>query len=170
MTKGDALDEQFAKLAVERATGATLTRHDSGGLQAAVDYLMQYADGRVGALEVTSVSDDRQRALYTQLERINFSLPSAGRYAWSVRVTGKTNIRSLRESYRDVIGLCEAVGVSRSRSLSRDSLTARIRSLLESGAEFTLISDDPQPDRPVHVWPPGVLASCATTSTYCFAN
>lgn len=158
MTKGDALDEQFAKLAVERATGATLTHHDSGGLQAAVDYLMHYADGRVGALEVTSVSDDRQRALYTQLERINFSLPSAGRYAWSVRVTGKTNIRALRELDRDVIVLCEAVGVSRSRALSRDSLAPEIRSLLESGAEFTLASDDPltfQPDRPVHVWPPG---------------
>lgn len=55
----EALDEQFAKVAVERATGATLTRHDSGGLQPEVDYLMQYADGRLAQLEGTNSASTR---------------------------------------------------------------------------------------------------------------
>jgi hypothetical protein len=156
MTDEGAPDERFAQVAIERATGATLIRHDSGGRQAAVDYLMRYPNGRTGALEITSVSDDRQRVLHLHLERMNFTLPRVGRRAWSIRVTGKTSIRALRNSYAEVIRLCETVGVSRSRALPLGYLTREIQSLLESGVEFTSVSDDSgdvQPERPVYVWP-----------------
>ncbi|MBC7594163.1 MAG: hypothetical protein H7288_09530, partial [Kineosporiaceae bacterium] len=47
--------EQIAAHLVAHETGTLVTLHDKDGRQGAVDYLLEWADGRRGALEVTAV-------------------------------------------------------------------------------------------------------------------
>lgn len=47
--------EQIAAHLVAHDTGASVVLHDKAGLQSAVDYLLNWSDGRRGALEVTLV-------------------------------------------------------------------------------------------------------------------
>jgi hypothetical protein len=139
----DAPDERFAMAAVQRATGAALTRHDRDGLQAAVDYLLQYSDGRVGALEVTSVSDNKERALDAILAKLDHQLPRYGQYRWSIRVSGRTDVRLLRSEYRNLIAYCEALSIQDARDLDEDLLPTRWQKLLQSGMRMRRLGYEP---------------------------
>ena len=57
MTTLSARAEQIAAHLVGHETGAEIIPHDIDGRQAAVDFLLQWPDGRVGALEVTLVTE-----------------------------------------------------------------------------------------------------------------
>ena len=54
--------EQIAAHLVALETGAVVTRHDCGGRQGAVDFLILWPDGRQGGLEVTLITEPRSAA------------------------------------------------------------------------------------------------------------
>lgn len=72
--QGLRADERLVALALERATGATARSHDVDGRQGAVDLVLTFPDGRVAAVEVTSLAGDGVRR--------RDALARGGRRAW----------------------------------------------------------------------------------------
>lgn len=105
--------EQFAACAVERATGAKAAAHDVGGRQGAYDFALTYADGRTGAVEVTSHAGPGRRQLEGVLGKDNFAWPNPGQWAWSTAVADPADLSRFGEVYAHVIALCEGHGAIR---------------------------------------------------------
>lgn len=59
--RGLRADERLVALALEHATGARARGHDVDGRQGAVDLLLTHPDGRVAAVEVTTLAGDGVR-------------------------------------------------------------------------------------------------------------
>lgn len=59
--RGLRADERLVALALERATGGRARSHDVDGRQGAVDLLLTLPDGRVAAVEVTTLAGDGVR-------------------------------------------------------------------------------------------------------------
>ncbi len=59
--RGLRADERLVALALERATGGRARGHDVDGRQGAVDLLLTHPDGRVAAVEVTTLAGDGVR-------------------------------------------------------------------------------------------------------------
>lgn len=54
--------EEIAAHLVEHALGATVRKFDSEGRQSVVDFVLEWPDGRRGALEVTLVTETESSA------------------------------------------------------------------------------------------------------------
>jgi hypothetical protein len=150
-------DEAFARVSVARATKARIIHLDNGTSPGAVDYLMNYDDGRTGALEVTSVSGSGEQALAAELAKLNHTLPPhPGQFPWSISVTSQTSIKKLKQHYTAAIAFFESIGVCRSASLPYGvPIPPDVAALLKSGASFSQLGTKPlAPDnnRPVYVW------------------
>lgn len=111
-------EEQWAAFEVARATGATSHAHDIGGRQGAVDVTLAYPDGRTGALEVTSHTEEGVQERDAILTRRLYEWPNPGVWGWSISVRPAAPIAELRRGYGRVIALCEQAGVTNPRYLS----------------------------------------------------
>jgi hypothetical protein len=105
-------EETWAVAAVCAVTGATSEVYDCGGRQGAVDYLLRYTAGRVGALEVTSHAEPGLREVGALLVRDGFRWTNPGRWPWMISFDPDANVKRIREIYAYVIAACEEHGVA----------------------------------------------------------
>jgi hypothetical protein len=118
-------DERFAGLVVARYMRATPKPNDVDGKQGAFDLLLQYDDGRVGALEVTSHAGRHMRATQAAIKAHGHRWPNPGRLNWIIQVADGTRVDHLRKSYERIIRECEAQGVTDPRLLASRSPEAQ---------------------------------------------
>ena len=105
-------DERAAALLVEQATGATARAHDVAGRQAAYDVDLLHADGRTGALEVTTHAGPARRDRDALLARDLTSWPNPGRWWWALDLADPDELPRLRAAYGRAIEMCEAHGLA----------------------------------------------------------
>ena len=82
--RGLRADERLVALALERATGGRARSHDVDGRQGAVDLLLTHPDGRVAAVEVTTLAGDGVRRRDALLRGGGGSWPDSRRPWWTV--------------------------------------------------------------------------------------
>lgn len=106
--------EQLACRVAENVTGAVAIPWDIGGRQNAVDAFLNYADGRRAAFEVTRAGTD-QAALQLDnlLGREGFEWPLPGAWWWDITITDVRDLPRLRQCYRKIILMCEAINAPR---------------------------------------------------------
>jgi len=90
--------------------GARLEEYDHSGRQGAVDALLHYPDGRIAALEVTSVAAPGRRQLHALLNA-NRTLPNPGTWTWSATIDDPRDLPELRERIERIIVASEARGI-----------------------------------------------------------
>lgn len=91
--------------------GVVAEPHDHSGRQGAVDFLLQYPDGRVAAMEVTSSAEDGLRQLYALLAKYE-TLPNPGTWTWSATIGHPRDVPELLQRYSGIIFYCEANSIA----------------------------------------------------------
>ncbi len=103
-------DEQFAFAVVRRVLDADVRLHDTGGRQGAVDGIVTYPDGRVAALEISSVGPEDEARITNVLSRSQSRRQLAGiSHHWYVQVPGDFHPAELRSIDQAVLR-CEELG------------------------------------------------------------
>lgn len=98
--------EQIAAHLVAHETGAVAVPHDRNGRQAAVDFLLEWPDGRGGALEVTLVTEPESIAWQGMAARDGWRWPSAT--SWEFRAAGASfNYKRTRRVAIRAVDLCD---------------------------------------------------------------
>lgn len=115
--EGLSAQEKAACLVAEKVLGAVATAWDVNGRQGVVDAMLALPDGRQAAFEVTAVAADGALQLDALLGDDDFTWPSPGRWWWTIRVGSRRDLPRLRDSYRRIALLCEAVGATRPEQL-----------------------------------------------------
>ncbi len=110
-------DERAAALLVEQATGATARAHDVAGRQAAYDVDLLHADGRTGALEVTTHAGPARRDRDALLARGPDTWPNPGSWSWALEVGDLAELPRLRAVYARAVEMCEAHGLGSPEAL-----------------------------------------------------
>lgn len=107
--------------------------------QGAVDAHLRYRDGHEAALEVTTLGVAADMEFDALLAREGFTWPSGGDWWWHIDIPNPRELRRIRRIYPNVIGRCEAAGVTTPRDLpanERDSDVDLSWLLYESTARF----------------------------------
>lgn len=108
--------ERLACRVAERVTGARASAEDVPGLSGrtgAVDAFLRYADGRIGAFEVTRIASNRKALqLANLLGRESFGWHLPGQWWWDVSILDVGDLPRLRRCFEKVVLLCEAGGVT----------------------------------------------------------
>lgn len=123
--------EEFARAIVERVLGVPSEIWDVWPRQGAYDVRINYADGRTGAMEVTTHAAGGQRQIEGELGRDDFKWPLPGRWWWTISFPEPHQIPWLRANYRRLILLCEQHEVWRPEHLPLGALGAEDRDRLE---------------------------------------
>lgn len=121
MSKLAGRAEEIAAHLVGHALGATAIRFDTNGRQSAVDFLLDWPDGRRGALEVTLVTERESAAWQGMAAREGWRWPAAS--AWEFRLAGADMpYRRTRRAVLQAIELCDQWNVDTPRLLPHDVL------------------------------------------------
>jgi hypothetical protein len=91
--------------------GVQLEPWDNCGRQGAVDALLHYSDGRIAALEVTSIAAEGRRQLYSLLNA-NQVLPNPGRWSWSASIDDPRDFPEFQRRAGDIVTKSEALGIT----------------------------------------------------------
>jgi len=143
--------ERLACRVAERVTGAQARAEDVPGLSertGAVDAFLTYADGRIAAFEVTRIASN-QKALQLEnlLGREAFGWTLPGQWWWDVSISDVGDLPRLRQCFKKVVLLCEAMGVT-----SPDHLVLRDNDTLDDDliwlVEESSVSLHGHPDTP----------------------
>jgi hypothetical protein len=103
-------DEQFAFAVVQRVLDADVRLHDTNGRQGAVDGIVTYPDGRVAALEISSVGPEDEVRITNVLSRSQSRRQLAGiSHHWYVQVPGDFHPAELHSIDQAVLR-CEELG------------------------------------------------------------
>ena len=106
MTALAARAEQIAARLVGHETGARLIPHDTDGRQAAVDFLLEWPDGRAGALEVTLVVEQASIAWQGLAMKEGWSWPA--KTSWEFRPSDiDVNYKRTRRAALKAVELCD---------------------------------------------------------------
>lgn len=98
--------ETIAARLVELGTGADVFRHDEGGRQGAVDFIMDWPDGRRGALEVTLVTEPRSAEWHGLAAQDGWNWPAAT--SWEFRPSSVTfPYRRTKNAVLRAVELCD---------------------------------------------------------------
>lgn len=117
----DRIDEASARLIVERVTGARVLLFDvAGAPPRSVDARMEYADGRVGWMEVSSLGSEWEYRLLAQLAGAQGRWEKPGRWSWTITLSHPRELKRIRSIYRKVILACEHHGVATVDQLPAD--------------------------------------------------
>lgn len=110
--------ERAACAVVERVLGVHAEPWDVGGRQGAVDALLHYPDGRVGAFEHSILGRTDALELDARLSREQFEWPLPGDWWWSVTIGHVDELNHVRSVFDEIVLLCESYQVSRPDFLS----------------------------------------------------
>ena len=116
--------ERIAAHLVARETGAVVTRHDCGGRQGAVDFLINWPDGRQGCLEVTLITEPKSAAWQGMAAKEGWRWPAGT--SWEFRA-GRVSFpyRRTRRAVLRAIELCDLWSVDDPRDLPAEVSTIR---------------------------------------------
>lgn len=115
--------EQIAAHLVSRETGAVAHLHDTGGRQAAVDFQLEWPDGRLGALEVTLVTDPVSIAWQGMAAQDGWRWEAET--SWEYRPTNASfHYKSTRRAVIRAVQLCDQWYVAAPEDLPDDALAA----------------------------------------------
>src|SRR4051812_36901253 len=101
--------ERVAFEVVRRVLRVEVEHYDTDGRQGVVDALLHYPDGRVAALEVTTLAADGRQQLDALLGAEDFAWPNPGVWWWSINIGDVADLPRLRECYKFIILMCEEV-------------------------------------------------------------
>ena len=108
--------EQIAAYLVGYETGAEVHLHDTDGRQAAVDFLLEWPDGRRGALEVTLVTEKASIAWQGMAMKEGWRWPATS--LWEFRAAATSfPYRFVRQAVLRAVELCDTHGVDRPEDL-----------------------------------------------------
>jgi hypothetical protein len=93
--------------------------YDCAGRQGAVDALLRYRDGRVGALEVTWLAAPGAQQLDRLVAAEAFSWELPGRWQWTVAISDPRDLPRLRRCFISVVLWCEAHEIENPRQYWR---------------------------------------------------
>lgn len=117
----DRPNERFARAVVSHVTGARVTRTDHRHAPAGtVDARLQLPNGRVGALEISTLGLPGEFELDARIRRLDGRLPMPGRWKWLVKVADPGELPRIQAIYAKAIVTCEAHGVTRVDELPAD--------------------------------------------------
>ncbi|GAA2023433.1 hypothetical protein GCM10009740_10900 [Terrabacter terrae] len=106
---------------VAHALGATASKFDAEGRQSAVDFLMEWPNGRHGALEVTLVTQPESAAWQGMAAREGWQWPALS--GWEFRLAGPDMpYRRARNAVLRAVALCDQWGVDEPHGLPADVL------------------------------------------------
>ncbi|MFC7432887.1 MULTISPECIES: hypothetical protein [unclassified Agrococcus] len=113
--------EQIAAHLVGHATGASVTVHDRDGRQSAVDYILEWPDGRRGALEVTLVIDPTSIEWQGKAAKERWRWPAGT--SWDFRPAEKNfHYKRTRQAVLRAVQLCDAWAVDTPADLPAEVL------------------------------------------------
>lgn len=115
--------EQIAAHLVGHETGAEVILHDTNGRQAAVDFLLQWPDGRIGALEVTLVTEQASIAWQGMAMKESWSWPA--KTSWEFRPSEVSfHYKQTRRVAIKAVELCDQWAVDDPSDLPDEVVTA----------------------------------------------
>jgi hypothetical protein len=98
---------------VEQVTGAEVTRTDDSRAPAgSVDARLKYPDGRIGALEFSTLGLPSEFELEARIKRLDGRLPMPGRWKWVVALSDPNELPRIQATYAKAILACEAHGIA----------------------------------------------------------
>lgn len=113
--------EEIGAYLVKHALGVDVTKHDTAGRQSAVDFMLDWPDGRKGALEVTLVTGAESSAWQGLAAREDWRWPALS--GWEFRLAGADMpYQRTRQAVKAAIVLCDEAGVD-----APDQLPAAVR-------------------------------------------
>lgn len=99
-------EEKFAEALLHRVLGVTITERDDNSRHRMVDALFRFPDGRLGALEVTTIGDQAtMEQEYIAAKRDWYV--EGSRWAWTVHANGHLSLRSLGDHLASIVLACE---------------------------------------------------------------
>jgi len=102
--------EDIAAHLVSHALGAEASKYDADGRQSAVDFMLEWPDGRRGALEVTLVTHPKSSAWQGLASKEGWRWPAPT--GWQFRVRGDDfPYRRTRRAVLKAVDLCDRAGV-----------------------------------------------------------
>ena len=111
--------EDIAAHLVSHALGARARKFDAHGRQAAVDFILEWSDGRRGALEVTLVTQPESSAWQGPASKEGWRWPAPS--AWEFRLHGDNMpYRRARGAVLRAVELCDRENVDAIEQLPRD--------------------------------------------------
>lgn len=110
MTERARPDEAACFEVFRRVTGFRVTPNDHSGRQGAVDGVLVYPDGRIAAIEITSVAEDGRQQLENLLAADEFTWTCRGTWRWIVSIADPAELPHARRVMQKVVGACEAAG------------------------------------------------------------
>lgn len=117
--------ERIAAHLVGYETGAVVVLHDTDGRQAAVDFLLEWQDGRRGALEVTLVTEKVSIAWQGMAIMEGWRWPAAS--SWEFRSAAPSfPYKFVRRVALRAVELCDAHGVDRPEQLPSELLDTEL--------------------------------------------
>ena len=117
---GDRAERIAARL-VGYSTGAEVVLYDTDGRQAAVDYLLEWPDGRRGTLEVTLVTEKASIAWQGMAMKEGWRWPADS--SWEFRSAAQSfPYKFVRRVAVKAVKLCDAHGVDRPEDLPPELL------------------------------------------------
>lgn len=109
--------EQIGAFLVGHALGAEAIKFDDAGRQSAVDFLLEWPDGRLGALEVTLVTQPESAAWQGMAAKEGWRWPASS--AWEFRLAGSDMpYQRTRGGVLRAVALCDQWGVDGPHQLS----------------------------------------------------
>ncbi|WP_156757007.1 hypothetical protein [Actinokineospora pegani] len=137
----DRPDEQFALAVVGRVLGLSVEEYDVDGRQGAVDALLHYPDGRVAALEISSLGPADEARIMNVLDRHGYkrSVPGLSG-SWITQVPRDFHPGNLR-LLDEVLRHCENLGLTNLRQAENTSPAAE--ELLDLGVRATTTTSKP---------------------------
>jgi hypothetical protein len=97
-------------LAVRMLEAAEAEAWDIDGRQGAVDAMLTLQDGRRAAFEVTNLAAKGALQTASLLAKDNHKWPLPGKWFWSIEVGSPQDLPRLKDTYQNIILICERVG------------------------------------------------------------
>jgi hypothetical protein len=117
--------ERIAAHLVGYETGAAVVSHDTDGRQGAVDFLLEWPDGRRGALEVTLVTEKASIAWQGMAMKEGWRWPAES--SWEFRSAAPNfPYKFVRQVALRAVELCDAHGVDRPEQLPSELLETEL--------------------------------------------
>lgn len=111
-------EERAARHIMSSVLGVEVTRHDDGSLDRMVDFHFTLADGRLGAAEMTTITDGEARKFRNEIAKGPFALQGAT-WEWKITPSGSVRLNWLKQQLLSLESIAKVDGL---RSINNEIL------------------------------------------------